>query len=595
MLTMGKFFSAFLLFGLLITDQAIAENYSDMKPLKLDVPEMKPELVSINEAPFTNEFYSESVTPATFGDFDFFKSKTNPDVKPYKVMDDLSFVGVPVFLAGWIIKSEKNNFKQDSKTKASLLTNFKTSIDDYSQFFGPVATVGLKLAGVEGRSDWPRMVSSAMMSYAIMAAFVNGIKYTAKEMRPDGTSANSWPSGHTATSFVGAMLMHKEYGMTRSPWYSVAGFGVATATGVMRIMNNRHWISDVLSGAGIGIMSTELGYAIGDALFKGKGLLRNDFEGNLNNPSFFSISMGVGLGMKNIEFDTDDFEYEEDAKEDVESTRIDFHTASVVDAEGAYFFNKYIGIGGRLRVRAMTAKGWSNFVDGAYDDAQTITGLLGLRRAVDLYPDWGENPDKDYSLPESEEKALNDIIGKQDVVIESDHLTEFYANVGLYFNVPLSERFSLGSKLLIGRSMTQELEIKSTISGNVANFDYTVRIDNGTVNENETKITSIKEGVPYETSWDYLTLGGDNSTTYGTGLSLTYRYKSNFAWKVFVDYDYSKKTYTLTYDPLRFMKTAMPSAEKFLQAYDLDIEAEHYKKTRKNNFYTIGASFAVTF
>jgi hypothetical protein len=167
--------------------------------------------------------------------------------------------------------------------------------------------------------------------------------------------------------------------------------------------------------------------------------------------------------------------------------------------------------------------------------------------------------------------------------------------VGLYFNVPLSERFSLGSKLLIGRSMTQELEIKSTISGNVANFDYTVRIDNGTVNENETKITSIKEGAPYETSWDYLTLGGDNSTTYGTGLSLTYRYKSNFAWKVFVDYDYSKKTYTLTYDPMRFMKTAMPSAEKFLQAYDLDIEAEHYKKTRKNNFYTIGASFAVTF
>jgi hypothetical protein len=383
--------------------------------------------------------------------------------------------------------------------------------------------------------------------------------------------------------------------MTRSPWYSVAGFGVATATGVMRIMNNRHWISDVLSGAGIGIMSTELGYAIGDALFKGKGLLRNDFEGNLNNPSFFSISMGVGLGMKNIEFDTDDFEYEEDAKEDVESTRIDFHTASVVDAEGAYFFNKYIGIGGRLRVRAMTAKGWSDFVDGAYDDAQTITQLLGLRRAVDLYPDWGENPDKEYSLPESEEKALNDIIRKQDVVIESDHLTEFYANVGLYFNVPLSERFSLGSKLLIGRSMTQELEIKSTISGNVANFDYTVRIDNGTVNENETKITSIKEGAPYETSWDYLTLGGDNSTTYGTGLSLTYRYKSNFAWKVFVDYDYSKKTYTLTYDPMRFMKTAMPSAEKFLQAYDLDIEAEHYKKTRKNNFYTIGASFAVTF
>ncbi|MBP1540187.1 MAG: phosphatase PAP2 family protein [Prevotella sp.] len=137
------------------------------------------------------------------------------------------------------------------------------------------------------------------MSYAIMAGFVNTIKYTAKEMRPDGSSANSWPSGHTATAFVGATLLHKEYGMTRSPWFSVAGYGVATATGIMRVLNNRHWVSDVLSGAGIGIMSTELAYALSDLIFKGRGLLRGDIVSNKNiieHPSFFSISMGMGFG-----------------------------------------------------------------------------------------------------------------------------------------------------------------------------------------------------------------------------------------------------------------------------------------------------------
>ena len=75
--------------------------------------------------------------------------------------------------------------------------------------------------------------------------------------------------------------------MTRSPWFSVAGYGIATATGVMRVLNNRHWVSDVMSGAGIGIFAGELGYALADLLFKGKGLLRNDLEGNYDSSSFF--------------------------------------------------------------------------------------------------------------------------------------------------------------------------------------------------------------------------------------------------------------------------------------------------------------------
>ena len=66
-------------------------------------------------------------------------------------------------------------------------------------------------------------------------------------------------------------MMHKEYG-DRSPWYSISAFTVATATGISRILNNRHWLSDVLAGAGIGILSTELGYYLADLIFKDKGL-----------------------------------------------------------------------------------------------------------------------------------------------------------------------------------------------------------------------------------------------------------------------------------------------------------------------------------
>lgn len=250
---MKHFFTAILLCIASIT-YADTYNYKDMEPLKLEVPEMKAELGTVNNEEFDRSALSLTA-PAPKMDFAFFKSRTNPNTKAYKFMDDMTFVGVPLFIAGIIAKSEKNAFKQ--QTRHSLVTKFKTGIDDYTQFFGPAAVVGLKLAGVEGRSDWPRLLASAGMGYGIMALFVNTIKHTAKEMRPDGSTANSWPSGHTATAFVGATLLHKEYGLTRSPWYSVAGYGVATATGVMRVLNNRHWISDVLSGAGLGILSGE--------------------------------------------------------------------------------------------------------------------------------------------------------------------------------------------------------------------------------------------------------------------------------------------------------------------------------------------------
>ena len=332
-----------------------ASDYTTSCPLTLEVPEMTPTLTYERADTYRPELKLEVKDHAPWAKENWTWMRTNPGVKPYKVMDDLTFVGVPVFLAGIIAKSEKSAFRQNTKdNKHTLLTDFKTGIDDYSQFFGPVMTTGLKIAGVEGRSDWGRYLASTAMSYAIMAGFVNGIKYTAKEMRPDGSTANSWPSGHTATAFVGATILHKEYGMTRSPWYSVAGYGVATATGVMRVLNNRHWISDVLSGAGIGIMSTELAYALSDVFFKGKGLLRGDISGEksiIDHPSFFSISMGIGFGSSNVDFDMGDLSFTELDDED-KAFNLKFKATTAVAAEGAYFINKYIGFGGRLRVNS---------------------------------------------------------------------------------------------------------------------------------------------------------------------------------------------------------------------------------------------------
>ena len=589
-----------------------AYDYEGMKPLKLQTPEMKPELVTTDRSRTLSLDLSAPTEDKWAPDFNFFKTKTNPGVKPYKFMDDMTFVGVPLFIAGWAIKGDKAMFRvnqKDARRNTQLLNDFKTGIDDYTQFFGPVMTAGMKLGGYEGRSDWPRLLASAGMSYAIMAAFVNGIKYTAKEMRPDGSTANSWPSGHTATSFVGATLLHKEYGLTRSPWFSVAGYGVATATGVMRVLNNRHWVSDVMSGAGIGIVSTELGYALCDLLFKGKGLLRNDLVSDSDKPSFFSISMGLGLGSKSIDFETTDLVgYEEWSDENLsieeEKEQIKFRAATVVDAEGAYFLNKYFGIGGRFRVRAMSAKSF-----GSYSDYVKIEDLNAWQYLEDLYSLNDPNFNSDaylnrigYNESTFEQTApVTEING----VVKSDHLTEFTGSAGFYFNLPLGGGFALGTKALIGRSITQELDIDGHAKGNVKDIDYEMTIKNGDFAQdaNGNYLAHFdypkNTGETFEDEWDYLTVGASNSTSWGTGLSLTYRYKSNFSWKLFCDYDYTEKDFTLTYNPFHFLyKGLSDNALGLMQLLMTDTEVfrpVEYKKKKKMNYVTVGLSFSVNF
>ena len=479
-------------------------------------------------------------------------AKIKTDVSPYTFWEDQTYVGIPLFLAGVIAKQEKHSFRQDYKNTSSrtrLIKNtFHNELDNYTQFAPAVLALGLNVAGVEGRSKLGRFAASAAMSYALMAGIVNPIKYGAKEMRPDGSTANSFPSGHTATAFVSATILHKEYGLTVSPWYSVAGYGIATATGVMRVLNNRHWVSDVLSGAGIGIFATEVAYGLSDLIFKDKGLKRNDLTTDANlieNPSFFSISMGMGFGGKTLSFNGADIPiYTDNSNVDLK-----FRTSTVVGAEGSYFFNPYVGVGGRLRVRSTPISGWE-------------------------------------ALQTEESKFFQELISLNDKLItgfefnvESSHITEFAADLGLYFSLPIGERFAIGTKALIGRSIIQDLDINARFEG--YKLEKTAE---GFALNNEKYDTGV---------YDYLTVSGDNTMKYGTGLSLTYAYKSNFSWKLFFDYDFTRKHYTMEYDYAGFLRSAWPT---ITADTGLDVSQPSRSEIKKNlNNFVLGGAFCVSF
>ena len=103
--------------------QASANNHLGTEPLKLETPELKAELVEV-KTPSSSELSlniasADMSTTKNAGawkpDISFFKSRTNPGVKPYKFMDDMTFVGIPLFAAGWALKSEKAMFRVNQK------------------------------------------------------------------------------------------------------------------------------------------------------------------------------------------------------------------------------------------------------------------------------------------------------------------------------------------------------------------------------------------------------------------------------------------------------------------------------------------------
>ena len=175
----------------------------------------------------------------------------------------------------------------------------------------------------------------------------------------------------------------------------------------MRIANNKHWISDVLTGAGIGIISTELGYYLADLIFKEKGIHHFDTQENFSRydkPSF----LGLYLGANNPLSYYDISEHQE----------FRTSTGSSAGLEGAYFFNPYIGVGGRFTA--------SNTHIITTDHSQGWTAAT---------------------------------TEKQGTVGEDNTLDAVSAMAGPYFSYPLTSRWNIGSKLLAGYVGYSKLEL----------------------------------------------------------------------------------------------------------------------------------------
>ncbi|MFI3285511.1 MAG: phosphatase PAP2 family protein [Rikenellaceae bacterium] len=179
----------------------------------------------------------------------------------------------------------------------------KLHFDDYLQY-SPVAIMwGLNAIG--GNKLRPYHKFKQQTTILAMAAIsslviVHCTKNFVGRHRPDTGAANSFPSGHTATAFLGAEMLHQEYGH-HSAWISVAGYSLATITAYMRVYNERHYIGDIVAGAGIGILSARLSYwmapRINEWLWGGKtGYEKDSYAASLA-PCAIGDSYGLNLSI----------------------------------------------------------------------------------------------------------------------------------------------------------------------------------------------------------------------------------------------------------------------------------------------------------
>lgn len=153
------------------------------------------------------------------------------------------------------------SYNAEIKEEVNEDIDHKVSIDDFSQWAPAASVYALNAFGVKGKNNLKDRSIILASSYLMMSVSVFALKNITKVERPDRSSNNSFPSGHTATAFAGAEFMYQEY-KDQSIWYGIAGYAVATGTGLFRMYNDRHWLTDVVAGAGIGILSTKAAYWI---------------------------------------------------------------------------------------------------------------------------------------------------------------------------------------------------------------------------------------------------------------------------------------------------------------------------------------------
>lgn len=215
--------------------------------------------------------------------------------KTYK-LNDKRLIAPTVFIGFGIVSLESDGLRQLNFSTRDEINEHQPehiSLDNYTQYAPAAMVYGLNAAGIKGKHNFRDRTIIYATSQLISATFVVPLKHIVKEKRPDNSNNISFPSGHTATAFSSAQFMFREYKDTNFLLGS-SGYLLAAFTGIYRTLNDKHWVGDVVAGAGIGILSTELAYWLYPKI---NGLLtgKNKNTSTIVMPFYQNKGLGIGV------------------------------------------------------------------------------------------------------------------------------------------------------------------------------------------------------------------------------------------------------------------------------------------------------------
>lgn len=155
------------------------------------------------------------------------------------------------------------SFPDPASAASTLDRSLIGDFSDFGDLYGSGLTLGAGTLGVliagrlSGNANLSATGADLARSLLSSGAVVWGLKVAIDRPRPNG-GKYSFPSGHTAATFAIAPVLQKHYGWR----LGVPAYAVAALTAAARMEDQRHYLSDVLFGAAIGIAA---GYwAVGD-------------------------------------------------------------------------------------------------------------------------------------------------------------------------------------------------------------------------------------------------------------------------------------------------------------------------------------------
>lgn len=190
------------------------------------------------ELPVATAVETTNIFKLSAGDFKNFFGKDT-----VKVMSYVSLVAIAT--APWDREGVNNGFNIPTALfeSGNLLGQFAFQAAAGLATYGISKSIGNKKSAEVGRD----IVRAQVLSQAL----VQTVKHTVRRERPDGSNKASFPSGHSASAFATATVLHRHYGWKIGvPAYALGGY-----ISLARMAWNRHHATDVVMGAGFGIAS----------------------------------------------------------------------------------------------------------------------------------------------------------------------------------------------------------------------------------------------------------------------------------------------------------------------------------------------------